>query len=106
MSADYLAPLSNQDLWRLRQVARSGFLTADDLGWEGMAGDCAGMLLDTWGQMGARLPAVSPVHLRYWEETMSRGKADPPWYWKPGLAPRPACRDRWYPAGPVRRRRT
>ena len=65
MSADYLAPLSNQDLWRLRQVARSGFLTADDLGWEGMAGDCADMLLDTWAQMCARLPAVSPVHLRY-----------------------------------------
>ena len=33
---------------------------------------------------------------------MSRRKADPPWYWKPWLAPWFAARAWWYRARPVR----
>jgi hypothetical protein len=60
----YLRPLSNAQLFVLRQKVRRGFTKADLNGWEDTADDISGVLLDTWSEMCLRLPAVSPLHLQ------------------------------------------
>jgi hypothetical protein len=63
MNAMYLAPLSDQQLLRLRQAMRRASQALDLDGWEDAAADCSDITLDTWTEMCTRLPRVYAGHL-------------------------------------------
>jgi hypothetical protein len=54
----YLAPLSNQELYRLRQVMRGARDSADLCAGEDMTTECCGLILDTYLVQCSRLPNV------------------------------------------------